>query len=411
MRNIKIVKIGGSILRTPQDFMKVAKSISENEQSGICVVTSAMKGKTSKLARTFLSAVPDPDFWNFERYVGMGEIESAILLESAFRKVGKSAVAVLPWMNEWPLFVSLKDRKTVSAEKKNEWRNFKILRRSKEKTKRYFYGLFEKNEVVITPGFIAKDGKGRVITLGRGGSDISALLIGELLHAEELILIKDVDGILSADPRIEKNSKKIRSLEADELGIVASSGAQVLNPVSLKHREKLKKLKVVSVDSKSFDTGTEIVFKKSVTVKAAPSIFSVLTFIGTRLPETPGIIYEISKILSKNKISIYSLTLSDNLVALYIDDRKAEVAYRLLSPLLEKIENLKVLNLRRDIGKVVVRSLKFINEPGIIKKIVVPISKEGINIWEVLTVHTDIMVFVEKRDVKKTHTLLEKIFR
>jgi aspartate kinase len=410
MRNTKIIKIGGSVLSGSADYRKVAEKIAANADGHVCIVTSAMKGKTSELANTFLAAVPEPDFWNYERYIGMGEILSAIILESAFLQIGKSAIAVLPWMKEWPLFVSLKNRVSASARKTNERRDFKLLKRSVEKTRRHFKPLLKETDVVIAPGFIAKDGKGRLVTLGRGGSDISAFLFGELLGAEELILLKDVNGIRNVDPSMRKKSERIKAMDSDELGMVASSGSQVLNPISLKHRKKLKKVKVVSVDADSFESGTQVSFKKEITVQLSPVAFSVLTFIGSKLPETPGIIYEISKILSKEKISIYSLTLSDNLVAIYVEDRKAETAYHLLSPLLEKVKHLRVLNLKRNIARVVIRSLKFINEPGAIRKIVVPMSKTGINIWEILTVHTDIMVFVEKKDAKRTYQLMRSIF-
>lgn len=411
MKNAKIIKIGGSVLTVPSDYTKVAKKIAENAKNRVCIVTSAMKGKTSDLANTFLAAVPEPDFWNYERYIGMGEILSAILLESAFLQIGRNATAVLPWMKEWPLFVSLKNRVGASAKKTNERRDFSLLKKSEKRTKRYFKPMLNANDVVIVPGFVAKDGRGRLVTLGRGGSDISAFLFGELLGAQELIFLKDVNGIRNVDPSMHTRSERISAMDSDELGMVASSGSQVLNPISLKHRKKLKKVKVVSVDAASFDAGTQVSFKRETTVQLSPSAFSVLTFIGSKLPETPGIIYEISRILSREGISIHSLTLSDNLVAIYVEDEKAGLAYRLLSPLVEKLKHLKVLNLKRKIGKVVIRSLKFINEPGIIRKIVVPVSRSGINIWEVLTVHTDIMVFVEKKDAKRTFELIRDIFR
>jgi aspartokinase len=83
----------------------------------------------------------------------------------------------------------------------------------------------------------------------------------------------------------------------------------------------------------------------------------------------------------------------------------------LLSSLISRIKNLKALNLKKGIAKIVVRSLKFINEPGAIKKIVTPIAKEKINIWEILTVHTDIMVFVESQDRVRAYNFIKKLFR
>ncbi len=411
MKYIKVYKTGGSVLKKPGDFLKIAEKISRLKDKKICLVTSAIKGQTSELVRIFSGAIPQPDFWSFEKFVGFGEIQAAMLFEAAFQFKGTAAKAILPWMKEWPLHISLKSKPVLSAEKINEKRDFVLLAKSRKKIKDYIQGFFKKYRVLIIPGFVAKDTKGRIVTLGRGGSDISAFLIAELLKAKELILVKEVEGILDLDPRLQDNAKRIHSLDSTELGIIASSGAQVLNPISLKHQKRLKKVKVISFEQDMrTGKGTEIFFRKGITIKASDTIYTVLTFVGAQIPETSGILSKISSVLAKRKISIFSITISDKLIAIYVEKRRGESAYKLLSPILQESKNLKVLSIKRDIGKIIVRSLKFINEPGIIKKIVTPISKQGINIWEVLTVHTHVMVFVEAKDLKNTYKIIKQVF-
>lgn len=409
MKNIKIFKIGGSVLSDPRDFMKVAHRIAKWPASKICLVTSALKGKTGELIDMYHLAVKKTDFWSFERFVGFGEIQSAMLFESAFKSVNCPALAVMPWMKEWPLFVDLKTKALLGREKTNELRNFTILPKSRRIVNKYFLPLFNKYRIVVVPGFVATDQTGHLITLGRGGSDVSAFIFSELTRARELILVKEVNGVLNLDPRLQKKTRVIRTLQAHELGIIASSGAQVLNPVSLKHQKKLGKVKVISIKGGDRpDRGTEIIFRGPVAVQMSKRAFSVLTFVGSGIPETHGILHRISGILSRKNISIFSITISDNLIAIYVDRSRETEAYKYLSPLVDRIRNLRALNLKRDIGKVVVRSVKFINEPGIIKKIVSPLARQGINIWEVLTVHTDVMVFVEHKDVAKTYETIKK---
>lgn len=411
MKYIKVYKIGGSVLKKPGDFLKIAEKISRVKDKKICLVTSAIKGQTSELVRIFSGAIPQPDFWSFERFVGFGEIQAAMLFEAAFQFKGTAAKAILPWMKEWPLHISLRNRPMLSLEKINEKRDFVLLAKSRKKIKDYIQGFFKKYRVLIIPGFVAKDTKGRIVTLGRGGSDITAFLIAELLKAKELILVKEVEGILNLDPKLQDNAKKIRSLDSTELGIIASSGAQVLNPISLKHQKRLKKVKVISFEQDMHKgKGTEIFFRKGITIKASDTIYTVLTFVGAKIPETSGILSKISSVLAKRKISIFSITISDKLIAIYVEKRRGESAYKLLSPILQESKNLKVLSIKRDIGKIIVRALKFINEPGIIQRIVTPISKQGVNIWEVLTVHTDVMVFIEAKDLKKTYKILHQVF-
>ncbi|MEO0205068.1 MAG: ACT domain-containing protein [candidate division WOR-3 bacterium] len=412
MNNIKVFKIGGSVLSEPEDFLKIARLILKFKNAKICLVTSATKDKTDELIKSFTKAVPEPDFYSFERFVGMGEIQSAMIFESVFNFLGVNAKAIIPGMSEWPIHIRLKSRSRLSAQKINEKREFTLLPMAKKIAQRYLIPLLNKNTVLVVPGFIAQDERNKTVTLGRGGSDISALLLAELLEAKELILVKDVGGILSVDPKIVSNTKMIKRLSWAELGALAASGAQVLNPISLKHRRKLPKLRVIANDNTNIENGgTEILFDKEISILPSEKTFGVLTFIGERIPETPGILGRVSNVLMEKRIAIHSITISDNLLAIYVEEEKAEKAYEFLSTLVSEIKNLKALNLKKGIAKILIRSLKFINEPGAIKKIVTPISREKINIWEILTVHTDIMVFVESQDKVKAYNFINQLFR
>lgn len=409
MRNIKIFKVGGSMLEKPDDFLKIARGIIENyKKFNIFIITSAMKGKTDTLIDLFKKTVPKPDFWEFEKFIPLGEIESSILFESIFRYLKIPAKSILPWNKEWFIYIKPVFKKIFSEKGVNEKRDFKILEKSKNKVKKYILPILKKYKVIVIPGFIAKDGKGRILTLGRGGSDISAILVAELLGIKEVIFFKDAGGIMSADPKIFKKVKRIRYLEASKLALLASSGARVLNPIALKYVKNIKKIKVTSIDSKK---GTSVKFEEDIKLYLEENTLSVLTFVGEKLPQTPGILFKISKILFENNISIYSVTVSDDILSIYLKEDEAENGYKMLYSLLKEIENLKILNLKKGIRKIVIRSLRFINEPGIIKKIVTPIAKEGINIWEILTVHTDIMIFVEKEDALKTFEILKNLFK
>lgn len=412
MNKIKVFKVGGSVLSEPEDFLKIAQCTLQFRESKICLVTSAIKGQTDELIRTYTRAIPKPDFYNFEKFVGMGEVQSALIFESAFKYLGKNAKAILPSMREWPIHISLKSKALLSHQKINEKRDFAILPKSKRIAQKYLLPLFRENTIIIIPGFIAQDENGYLLTLGRGGSDISALLMAELLQSKELILVKDVGGILNMDPRIVANPKMIKKLSWEELGALAASGAQVLNPISLKHRKKLPKLRVISnSNSITKKDGTEVFFDKTVSITSSNKNYGVLTFIGEKIPETSGILNQIASVLAHKNIAINSITISDNLLAIYVLQEKAEIVYKLLSPLISRFKNLKALNLKKNIAKIVIRSLNFINEPGAIENIVAPIAREKINIWEVLTVHTDIMIFVESQDCQRAYKIIMQLVK
>jgi aspartate kinase len=412
MRSTKVYKIGGSVLESSGDFQKIAASLLHGNRSKICVITSAMKGKTTELVDTFLAISPHPDFYAFEHFVGMGEILSAQMFTAAFHAHQASAITILPWMREWPLHISMKGSAQLAREKANEKREFRVLKKSKAIVNKYIVPLFKTHRVIVFPGFIARDTQGRIVTLGRGGSDISALLFSELLGARELVLIKEAGGVLDLDPGLNGDAARISILDSAELGLIASSGSQVLHPISLKHQNTLKHIKVTGLEQhKQKNSGTMIIHKKRVVVQRSSLVYAVLTFIGRNIPETPGLLKKISHLLARNGISIHSITVSENLIALYVDQQHGKEAYQILSPLVKKETQLKLLNLKDGIGKILLRSLKFIHEPGVIKRIVTPIAKHNINIWEILTAHTDVMVFVEHKDIDKTYTVLRTLFK
>lgn len=412
MKNIKVFKVGGSVLAEPEDFLKIARLLLKFQDTGVCLVTSALKGRTDELIKLYTRAVSQPDFYGFEKFVGMGEIQSALLFESVFKNLNVETRAILPGMTEWPIHIRLKSMVHLSSQKINEKREFTLLPKSQQIVNRYLIPLLKKNTILVIPGFVAQDEKNKTITLGRGGSDISALLIAELLKASELILVKDVGGILSVDPRVISDAQTIKNLSWEELGALAASGAQVLNPISLKHRKKLSKLRVIPDDGINIENGgTEIFFGDEVSIVLSDMTYGVLTFIGECIPETTGILSRVSNILMGKGIAIHSITISENLLAVYVEEDRAEKAYELLATLISEIKKLKALNLQKGIAKIVIKSLGFINEPGAIKKIITPIAREKINIWEILTVHTDIMIFVESRDKERAYNIISQLFR
>ncbi|MBN2620184.1 aspartate kinase, partial [candidate division WOR-3 bacterium] len=299
----------------------------------------------------------------------------------------------------------------LSREKVNEKRDFRMLKKSFSAAAKYIRPLFTTYRVIIFPGFIARDVQGRIVTLGRGGSDISALLFSELLNARELVLIKESGGVLDLDPGLHGKAARISTLDIEELGLIASSGSQVLHPISLKHQNTLQRITVTTLEHhQEKNSGTRIVHKKKVVVQRSPLVYAVLTFVGSKIPETPGLLKKISSALAKQGISIHSITVSENLIALYVDKRYGRRAYEILSPFVKREAQLKLLNLKDNIGKILLRSLKFIHEPGVIEKIVTPIAKHGINIWEILTAHTDVMVFLEHGDIDRTYSILRRVF-
>jgi len=186
--------------------------------------------------------------------------------------------------------------------------------------------LTKGNVVPVVTGFLAKDEKGSITTLGRGGSDLSATMIAASCRAEEVQVWKDVDGILTADPRIVKNARPVQNVTYDEAAELAYFGAQVLHPRAMQPCMKTG-TPVLVKNSYNIDApGTKIEQTltssiKNSTVRAITSKHKVtlVDIISTRMMGQYGFLAEVFSIFSKNNISIDMVATSEVSVSLTLD--------------------------------------------------------------------------------------------
>jgi len=182
------------------------------------------------------------------------------------------------------------------------------------------------NVLPVVTGFLAKDEKGSITTLGRGGSDLSATMIGAACKADEVQVWKDVDGILTADPRIVKNARPVQNVTYDEAAELAYFGAQVLHPRAMQPCMKTG-TPVLVKNSYNIDApGTRIEqtlsgVKKSPPVRAITSKHNVtlVDIISTRMLGQYGFLAEVFSIFSKHNISIDMVATSEVSVSLTLD--------------------------------------------------------------------------------------------
>jgi len=186
--------------------------------------------------------------------------------------------------------------------------------------------LIKGNVVPVVTGFLAKDEKGSITTLGRGGSDLSATMIAAACRADEVQVWKDVDGILTADPRIVKNARPVQNVTYDEAAELAYFGAQVLHPRAMQPCMKTG-TPVLVKNSYNIDApGTRIEqvlssAKKSPPVRAITSKHKVtlVDIISTRMMGQYGFLAEVFSVFSKHNISIDMVATSEVSVSLTLD--------------------------------------------------------------------------------------------
>lgn len=255
----------------------------------------------------------------------LGELTDRSL--DAIASVGErlSSLILAEGMRERGLPVSLIDARTVMITDDRFTNATPLFNHIEEKAKAILVPLIEKHSVVVTQGYIGSTAKGATTTLGRGGSDYSAAIFGSVLNAEEIQIWTDVDGVLTADPRIVPSAKKLRVLSFREASELAYFGAKVLHPSTILPAVK-KNIPVVVLNSKRPSArGTQIVAnppKSNVAVKAIASKrgITVINIQSTRMLMAYGYLESIFSVFSRHKTAVDLVSTSEVAVSLTIDN-------------------------------------------------------------------------------------------
>lgn len=221
---VSVLKVGGSCLSSPAAASEVAERLAERIGGGerLVIVVSALKGVTDRLLEeatvrgiTELAAL--------DEHLAQGEIESARLLAEELRGRGVRVACVEPSSSAWPI---------VTTEVHGDADPL-----VEETEARVAQGLAPLIEAEVTPvvcGFLGKTREGEITTMGRGGSDATAVLLGRVLRAREVVLLKDVEGVHTSDPKRNSSAKMIKRIHAMEALRLAEKGAKVVQVKALK---------------------------------------------------------------------------------------------------------------------------------------------------------------------------------
>ncbi len=287
-----VQKYGGTSIGSVELIQAVAKKIKAFAQNGdqLVVSVSAMSGETTRLTKLAHSIQKNPSLRELDMLLTTGEQTTISLLAMALQQIGCEAISYLG-------------------------SQVKILTDSehgKARIKTIDDNLIRKNldagKVVIIAGFQGVDEYGDITTLGRGGSDTTAVALAAVLNADECQIYTDVDGVYTTDPRIEPNARKMKSVSYEEMLEMASLGSKVLQIRSVEFASKYKvPLRVLSsmIDN---PIGTLITSEENIMEQAVISGIAhnkdeaKLSLIG--VPDKPGIAFKILKNISNANIEV-----------------------------------------------------------------------------------------------------------
>ena len=253
----------------------------------------------------------------------MGERTIARLLKSTIEDLGVRAEVIDPYSDLWPIVT---DSNFLEA---------KIDFQSSEQKINTLKILLNQGIVPVICGFLGKGRSNEVTTLGRGGSDITAFLIANCLNANEIIIISDVDGIMSSDPTQIEKAKLLREISVKELINLSTKGARLIHPHALKYKTPEIKAKVINGKYKNLTSyGTEIIGPFEEDLQKTASLYkdplSIIAIVGDGLLSKTGLLSELTDFLAENDLNIYKLTVGNNSITIFVDKSEPDRAYHVL---------------------------------------------------------------------------------
>ena len=285
-----VQKFGGSSVRDDERIFNVARIITETRKKGndVVAVVSAQGDTTDDLEAAAARINPNASKREMDMLLSAGEQMSAALLAMAIESLGYPVVSLLGWQ--------------VGVKTDSNYRNARIKSISSE---RINAELARKN-IVIVAGFQGINKYDDISTLGRGGSDTSAVALAAALRADKCQIYTDVDGVYTADPRIVKGAKKLEEITYDEMLELATLGAQVLQNRSVEMGKKYGiPIEVLSsLEDKPGTIVKEVVKVEKMLIRgvARDNDVSRLSIIGIK--DTPGMAFKIFSALARKRVNV-----------------------------------------------------------------------------------------------------------
>ena len=398
---IIVMKFGGTSVADINRIKNVASIIRNNfKKNKLVVVLSAMAGVTNNLQK-LIDEVGHSSSEENDLVITSGEQVTVGLLSMLLNKMGIKSIPLLGW--QVPIITDSSHEKA------------KILNISNKNIVKYL----ENSDVVVVACFQGISEKGKRTSLGRGGSDTTAVAIASSLGAERCDIYTDVDGIYSTDPNIDTKAKKIDKISYEEMLEMSSMGTKVLQTRSVELAMK-NNLTLQVLSSITKQKGTLIVNEKKLIEKEVVSGVSYskdeskITISG--VPDKPGISAIIFGILSKNNINVDMIVqnisqdgISANLT-FTVQTKDMEIAKNLLEKNYKKILY-KMLSTDSKVAKISVVGMGMMSQSGVAEKMFKTLANKEINILAISTSEIKISVLIDKKYTEEAIKSLHSAYK
>ena len=395
-----VQKFGGSSVADRDRVMNVARIVAQTHAGGndVVVVVSAQGDTTDELIAKAGEITHDASQREMDMLMSAGEQISVALLSMALSSIGCPAISLTGWQAGFHT-----DRAYTRA---------RIKRLDCERIE----SELSRNRVVVVAGFQGINKNDDITTLGRGGSDTSAVAIAAALHADLCQIYTDVDGVYTADPRLVPNARKLPQISFDEMLELASLGAQVLNNRSV----ELAKQYSVELEVRSSLTdvpGTivrEVAQVEGMLIKGVTKNENVAVISLLEVPDVPGMSFNVFSLMAQKKINVGIILQAsgrgnnkDLIFTVPLED--VHTATAILQENLQRFGATRVL-VDTDVAKVSIVGAGVQSHPGVAAKMFERLYECNINIRMIATSEIKISVIIAKQDADRAVAAVHDAF-
>ena len=399
---IVVLKFGGTSVGSIKKIKNVAKIIKayHKKRYKLIVVSSAMSGVTNELVKKSKDISDNFSSSEYDVLVSSGEQVACSLIAARLIHIGLKSRSWLSWQ--------------IPVMTEGQHKNSKINFINKNKLLNYL----NQGGIPIITGFQGINENERVTTIGRGGSDASAIMLAKFFKAERCVIYTDVEGVYTTDPNKLKKAKKIKIISYEEMLEMASLGAKVMQPVSIQDA-RLNRIDIEVKSSFIKKSGTlitkrtNIIKNKIITGLSSTQNDAKVTLVGVK--DKPGVAAMIFKPLSKNLINVDMVV--QNISA---NGKETDLTFTIKREDLSKTKKIisenKNINYRyllfdKNVSKVSIIGVGMVTTPGVTFRMFQALASQKINIQVISTSEIKISVLISSKNVKKALIALHKEFK
>lgn len=394
-----VQKFGGSSVANAERVMNVASIVTDTYRQGndVIVVVSAQGDTTDDLIEKAYELNSKPSKREMDMLLTAGEQMSVALLAMAIEKIGCPVVSLLGWQAGF---------NTTSTYGTARIKSIKADRMKAE---------LDKRNIVVVAGFQGINKYDDLTTLGRGGSDTSAVAIAAALHADRCQIYTDVEGVYTADPRKVEGARKLPEITYDEMLELATLGAQVLNTRSVEMAKKYNvEIEVLSSLNKASGTIVKDGSKmEKMLVRGVAKDTDVARISVTGMPNTPGVAFRLFGKLAQRKINVDIILQSVGRdgtkdITFTVSKANAEDAVEAIRSSFDLDED--AISCDTNIAKVSIVGAGMESHPGTASKMFEALFEEDINIDMISTSEIKISVLIDAKDADRAVSAVHKAF-